>query len=555
MYKRIAATILGISLSVFVIAQNTVQDYVNRFSSVAIDEMKRTGVPASIILAQGILTSSFGNSQLALQANNHFNLKCEESWDGELFYKWERKAKNKRPSCFRVYEKPEESFLEYTSLVSKNAELSALVMYNNVGYKNWIKKLIQTGLTNKTEDQLLRVIETFTLVEFDELPKQKRTRYISNREIYNVNGIKAVVAKKDDTPLSIASDLNIPYKKLLKYNDLEEGSAFYENQYVFVEAKRSRSKVNIEYHYMRPDETLYDVAQLYGIRLKSLCKLNHVNYNDKVAVGERLYLIYMAPVAPRLQGQRPPSKPANAILPPSKPKKDDLPIADNSKPKQNNSDLVLPPSKPDFSKEEVTSAAKPIIEDEKPNSEPNKTSPNKPTVVTEWQNNTTTEKPNRPSPGKPSFSNSEVKPSQSTQTSASKPDFGYVDQPEDKISSNAPGRMKPSGTFDNDDVIVINQIPTSPPKPAFNEDLVEKPKQREETGTVEPSAPRPEFDMDEEETLPVVKKKREGYHIVARGETLYAISKKYGITVAQIKEWNDLGDNIIRRGQELKVKK
>ena len=90
MRKQVTATILFTTLTIFVFAQNTVQDYVNRFGSVAVIEMQRTGIPASVILAQGILTSSFGNSQLALQANNHFNLHCDDAWDGETMMRGEQ---------------------------------------------------------------------------------------------------------------------------------------------------------------------------------------------------------------------------------------------------------------------------------------------------------------------------------------------------------------------------------------------------------------------------------------------------------------------------------
>ena len=186
MRKQVTATILFTTLTIFVFAQNTVQDYVNRFGSVAITEMQRTGIPASVILAQGILTSSFGNSQLALQANNHFNLHCDDAWDGELFYKWERGEKVKRPSCFRVYSKPEESFLEFTNVVVNHNQIASLVSYDNSNYKRWIKKLIELGFSKKSEDQMLRVIEQFMLTEFDEVPDEKVVQKNTKRAVYSI---------------------------------------------------------------------------------------------------------------------------------------------------------------------------------------------------------------------------------------------------------------------------------------------------------------------------------------------------------------------------------
>jgi len=215
MFKQITATILFTTLTIFVFAQNTVQDYVNRFGNIAVTEMERTGIPASVILAQGILTSSFGNSQLALQANNHFNLHCDDAWDGELFYKWERGEQKQRPSCFRVYSKPEESFLEFTTVVTNHNQINSLVSYDDHNYKHWVKKLVELGFSKKSEDQMLRVIEQFTLAEFDEVHHAKVSQKNTTRDVFSVHGLKAVVAKSNDTPLNIATELDVPYSKTM----------------------------------------------------------------------------------------------------------------------------------------------------------------------------------------------------------------------------------------------------------------------------------------------------------------------------------------------------
>ena len=594
MFKQITATIFLTTLTIFVFAQNTVQDYVNRFGNIAIVEMQRTGIPASVILAQGILTSSFGNSQLALQANNHFNLHCDEAWDGELFYKWERGEQKKRPSCFRVYSKPEESFLEFTNVVSNHNQIASLVSYEDNNYKHWVKKLVELGFSKKSEDQMLRVIEQFTLAEFDEVEHSRIVQKNITREVYSINGLKAVVAKNNDTPLNVATELNVPYSKILKYNDLKDGDSFVTNQYIFIEAKRKRSKINEEFHVLRTGETIYDVAQLYGIRLKSICKLNHVRYNDNVASGERIYLVESAPVRPRLQGQKPLTKPRDAILAPGKP---NLTISDEvvvkEKEKEETEVNISAPSKPNLTiSDEVV-----VKEKEKEETEVNISAPGKPnltninTVVLaeEAEDNIKRFPPSKPvkkklnkeevlsyvntepevdtdyvipSPGHTNV-NIETIPSNNNEEAAKpiiqappKPVFSKFNPTGEKEKETIVDVLKPkkdkskelphSNSFDSD-------VISAPTKPNFN-DLPNSNLLNKEEDELNDGAAGPEFNMNEEEAKPVVKVKRDGYHIVAKGETLYRISVNYGITVGQIRKWNNLRNNTIEIGQELKIK-
>ncbi len=97
MLKQYTLTTIFLFCVGSIIAQNTVEDYVNRFNKTAIEQMQRTGIPASILLAHGIFESSFGNSQLAIQANNHFRLTCNDGWDGEFFLSVAERKKNAKP--------------------------------------------------------------------------------------------------------------------------------------------------------------------------------------------------------------------------------------------------------------------------------------------------------------------------------------------------------------------------------------------------------------------------------------------------------------------------
>jgi LysM repeat protein len=531
MSKQITATFLFISLTIFVFAQNTVEDYVNRFGSVAVMEMQRTGIPASVILAQGILSSSFGNSQLALQANNHFNLHCDEAWDGELFYKWEDDKQLKHPSCYRVYSKPEESFLEFTNVLSTHREIASLMQYEGINYKQWIKKLVEFGLTPKSEDQMMRVIEQFTLVEFDDVPTNEVAQKNIKREIYYVKGLKAIQAKSNDTPLNIASELNMPYKKILKYNDLQEGENFIENQYIFIEAKRNSSSINEEYHVLGTGETIYDVAQLYGIKLKALCKLNHVNYNDQVASGERIYLVESAPVRPRLQGEKIAENPQNAILlpPPGRNNIETTPIA---KVQKEEAEAVGA---------ETTAIAVKVTEEQRDEIPPMPITEDireetLPQAIVEKEEDIL------------AFSNVAASDNFVVPTPGQTENFGNYVLP----NESQPGKTSQTNTFGKqEDVLIIYQKPS---KPSF-EKLLDANLLEDEVERDEDSAPFPHFEQAKiNPAKPITKVKRDGYHIVAQGETLYRISVNYSITVSQIRQWNNLSDNTIEVGQELKIR-
>lgn len=551
MLKQYTLITLTLLMSVSIVAQNTVEDYVNVFSEAAVEQMHRTGIPASIFLAQGILESSFGNSQLAVQANNHFRLACNNDWDGEFFYQWKQSKRSQRPSCYRVYAHPDESFMEYANLLLKNDVFSSLVRLNSMNYKKWIKAIAMQGFSSKddAEVQLKLVIENFQLAAFDNLPSQRSKRPIYQREIHVINGLKAIVVSSDESPLSIASEFNIPLRRILKFNDLKQGDSFQNNQFVYLELKRRRSKEKAQIHILNKNETLYDVAQMYGIKLKSLCELNRVNYSDKIATGEEIQLIYAATIPPRLENEKPRirhrvdnppgSDDIDVVDVPSDPLFEGLPTFEDkpSKPEKNKK---VKPIQPYINVQPI----------EKPASE-------KPTVsdVVEEKPTPTDEQPagddasdeSAEPPSKPDF-NKKYDDDEVTNGYIEKPPYPIDKKEEDKdeeeiLQPPKKGKInkeeKPKKELEGAPVPIIDANPTE-------EGMAE-----EEVSDAPPGGSKRKYLKDKKPSKPT---KREGYHIVKKGQTLYRISKMYNISVAQLKKWNKLIGNNIEVGQELKVK-
>jgi len=549
MLKQYTLISLFVLFTASMVAQNTVEDYVNAYSKAAVGEMQRTGIPASILLAQGILESSFGNSQLAIQANNHFKLPCNNDWDGEFFYQWKKSKKSQRPSCYRVYSTPEESFLEYANLILKNDVFSSLTRLNSMNYRKWIKAIVSQNFSSKSnaEVQLESLIKEFQLAAFDNLPSQRSKRPVYNREIHDVNGLKAIVVSKDDSPLSIASEFDMPLRKILKYNDLKQGDIFRDNQFIFLESKRRRSKERREYHILNKDETLYDVSQMYGIQIKALCELNRVNYSDKIAEGEKINLIYAVTVPPRLEHEAPIKRiydnelPGNGdytddVVTNDLPGGSDLPNIGNveekppkkkvnpikpyvkveplQKPKTDKpaDDIITNPTPEVLPKEEVVVAPKEEEEEIAP--------PAKPRFKKEYEDDEITngyiEKPPYPIPGKKKSKEKELQ------------------EPPNKPVFTKPSKKKLKGA----PVPIIEANPT-------DEGMLS-----EEVSDAPPGG-KVRLKLKDSEAVPV---EREGYHIVEKGETLYRISKKHNVSVQQIIKWNNLKDINIEVNQELKIK-
>ncbi|HRO47563.1 glucosaminidase domain-containing protein [Agriterribacter sp.] len=300
--------------------------YINTYKFLAIQEMQRTGVPASIKLAQGILETQAGESDLVKRSNNHFGIKCKTGWSGDKVYHDD----DERGECFRAYASAEDSYRDHSDFLKRSQRYAFLFQLDPADYKDWAKGLKKAGYaTNpKYTQQLIKYIEAYDLqlytlvalgkrkmeaeqpvyaVDGQAVPvvstaamvqdsedirpevevKALRLRY--PEEAFRINDTRVIVALAGTPLLAIAEQYGVRYKHLLEFNELTEpDDIIRKDQLIFLQRKR-RQGANA-FHIVRKAETLYDIAQEEGIRLDHLLAYNQLRGNETPAAGQRLFL-------------------------------------------------------------------------------------------------------------------------------------------------------------------------------------------------------------------------------------------------------------------------
>ncbi len=306
---------------------SSVNAYIAKYKDLAIAEQKRTGVPAAIKLAQGIHESGCGESELSLNARNHFGIKCKTSWTGQT-YTYTDDAKNE---CFRKYDNDKNSYIDHSDFLRNNARYAALFTLDVSDYKGWAYGLKKCGYaTNpKYAQKIVDLIEKYELNQYslleergglgDEegddvllasaapvvLPESKpamvsvaqseeRTYYIPSVK----NGKKGFYARKGDLLLNAAYQNNIRYAKLLDLNDLAD-EPLPADMFIYLEKKNKEGKADT--YEIGAGESLLSVAQEQGIRMKELRQYNHLKGTEEPEVGTVLYLKNSAPKKPLLR--------------------------------------------------------------------------------------------------------------------------------------------------------------------------------------------------------------------------------------------------------------
>ena len=263
----------------------TRKQYITKYSSLAVKQMRQYKIPASITLAQGILESNNGNSKLAVKANNHFGIKCH-GWEGKKIFEDD----DKKNECFRKYKSPLESFKDHSIFLNKYSRYAFLFDYKITDYKSWARGLKKAGYaTNKKYPELLiKIIEDNKLNIYDD--KDVEIEFISEiRNIYmHPNRIKYVKSENQDTYMTIAKNLKIKLWQLQKYNDSKETNILAEGTIVFIQPKRKKGKVKV--HTYNKNESLISISQFYGVKLKSLKKRNDLILKKGLNSGDKLRL-------------------------------------------------------------------------------------------------------------------------------------------------------------------------------------------------------------------------------------------------------------------------
>lgn len=275
----------------------TPEEYIAAYKEDAVKEMYLHKVPACITLAQGMLESGNGNSPLAKNANNHFGIKCHKEWGGDS-YTMDDDSVNE---CFRKYNDVMESFSDHSLFLCSRSRYASLFELDVNDYKGWCYGLKAAGYATdpKYPKRLMDLIEKYKLYELNVMenaPKQDILKsYITNsdlhlsiREVYRFNHVKFVIAKENDSFYKIANDFNLELDQILEYNELSKDDKLTYGQKIYIEKKRRRALEPI--HVVQKNETLKSISQLHGIRLSSVCKKNHLKPNDKLKIGDVIYL-------------------------------------------------------------------------------------------------------------------------------------------------------------------------------------------------------------------------------------------------------------------------
>lgn len=275
------------------------QQYIDQYKDCAIEQMLKWKVPASITLAQGLLESGAGGSRLATKGNNHFGIKCH-GWQGAAIYHDD----DARGECFRAYASAFDSFEDHSRFLAKGQRYSGLFKLKITDYRGWARGLKAAGYaTNpKYAQQLIDIIQLYKLYQYDNAKKYDKflTAHTKSStvdgqplhliKIYNKNYY--ITARRGDTFRSIGEEIGVSYKKIAKYNERDRDSKLQEGEIIWLKKKQKKAPKDYKdrRHYVRSGESMYSIAQHYGIRLKSLYKMNHLSADYSLRVGDELRL-------------------------------------------------------------------------------------------------------------------------------------------------------------------------------------------------------------------------------------------------------------------------
>lgn len=261
------------------------QKYIDQYSNLAIQHQQKYNIPASITLAQGILESGAGMSELARKSNNHFGIKCNTDWRGGRVYHDD----DLQGECFRKYNRVEESYDDHSRFLAERSRYASLFRLNLTDYKGWARGLQQCGYaTDKAyANKLIKLIEDYELYRFDtgkgssrtvapargEQPKAPVTSKLS-RTVYKTHGLIYVYAGTNDNFDRIAYDLDFKVKDLIKFNEVPENFPLQQGDIIYLQKKKKKADKPHYDHVVQIGESMHSISQTYGIQISRLYKMN-----------------------------------------------------------------------------------------------------------------------------------------------------------------------------------------------------------------------------------------------------------------------------------------
>ena len=296
-------------------------DYIDKYKNVAMEEMVKYKIPASITLAQGILESGNGQSKLAKKGNNHFGIKCHSNWRGKTM----RLDDDAPKECFRVYKTPEESYRDHSKFLKNGQRYAFLFDLKITDYKAWAKGLKKAGYATLPTyaTVLINLIETYNLQQYDEMvvkgkyKKNKKEKKAVAPVVADVKqpaevpvladckvvgmtedhhfirenfGVKFTFTKKGDNLDNLSKELKISKRQLIKYNNLGSKTSFAEGEVLYIGPKRRKAAGGYKVHVIKKGETLSQVSRLYAVKLERIFKMNELDENSVIQIGQVIKL-------------------------------------------------------------------------------------------------------------------------------------------------------------------------------------------------------------------------------------------------------------------------
>ncbi len=301
--KRLIAVLTLVALMLPSMAQmkwnQAYQTYIDQYKDLAIEQMHRYKIPASITLAQGLFESAAGRSDLVRNGNNHFGIKCHTSWTGKKQYHDD----DRRQECFRVYTNARESFEDHSKFLANGQRYSRLFSLGMTNYRGWARGLRDCGYATNPAyaDKLIQIIELYKLYEYDRAKhydrfmaqhsgKDQATTALGLHPIHRFNDNYYLQARAGDTLEGIAREVGIPARALARYNERPRKMPLQQGDIIYLKKKRKKAPKQYKHrpHVVKAGESLYTVAQGYGIRLKNLYRMNGLTPDSQVRVGQQL---------------------------------------------------------------------------------------------------------------------------------------------------------------------------------------------------------------------------------------------------------------------------
>jgi LysM repeat protein len=281
--------------------QFTRQNYIDSYKDLAIKEMLRSGVPASITLAQGMLESENGNSSLAKKANNHFGIKCHKSWKGPTIYQDD----DRQGECFRKYKSVYDSYQDHSDFLMSGSRYGFLFELKTTDYRGWAKGLKKAGYATSPTyaEMLIKIIEENELSQFDlkgsesaakqkakKASQQKSAIEPAGREILVRNRVKFIIVKADDTFRSLQDEFDLLPFEIYKYNDLARDGNIKAGDVIYLQPKRNRAEAGKQWHTVKAGETMEQISQIYAVKPAKLYSRNLMLPGTELKAGDKISL-------------------------------------------------------------------------------------------------------------------------------------------------------------------------------------------------------------------------------------------------------------------------